>query len=247
MFRQLVLSRPAATLATIVVFALTCSLGMWQLDRMQQKLDLASDLAAKNAAAPLYANAKNWTLVEAEHHRMLAKGRYIADKTIWLDNRPNPAGADAQTGVVAGFYVLTPFLLEQSGQLLWVNRGWAPRDPQDREHLPVLNTPRETIEVEGLVFEHAARVMNLGQNSSVANPNQIRQNLNVQEESQKLNLPFLPFVLRQSEGGINDGLNRHWAPIATGAEKHQGYAFQWFALAGLVLSFWLLSGLFNKK
>jgi surfeit locus 1 family protein len=247
MFRQLVLSRPAATLATIVVFVLTCSLGVWQLDRMQQKLDLAADLAAKEVAAPLNANARNWSLADAEHHRMLAKGKYLADKTIWLDNRPNPAGADPKTGTVAGFYVLTPLLLEHSGQLLWVNRGWAPRDAQDRERLPVLNTPQETIEVEGLVFEHAARVMNLGQNSSVANVSQIRQNLNLQEESKKLDLPFLPFVLRQSKGGINDSLDRRWAPIATGAEKHQGYAFQWFALAGLALSFWLLSGLFKKK
>jgi cytochrome oxidase assembly protein ShyY1 len=178
---------------------------------------------------------------------MLARGKYLTNKTIWLDNRPNPAGVDPKTGTVAGFYVLTPLLLEHSGQLLWVNRGWAPRNPEDRERLPLLNTPQETIEVEGVVFEHAARVMNLGQNSLVIGANQIRQNLNIQEESQRLELPYLPFVLRQSEGGFNDGLDRRWPPIETGAERHRGYAFQWFALAGLVLSFWLLSGLFKKK
>ena len=42
MFDRLVLSRLAATIAAGLVFLVTCSLGFWQLDRMQQKLDLAA-------------------------------------------------------------------------------------------------------------------------------------------------------------------------------------------------------------
>jgi len=39
-----------------------------------------------------------------------------------------------------------------------------------------------------------------------------------------------------------DGLSRDWPRINTGLEKHYGYAFQWFALCGLIV---LLYGWFQ--
>jgi cytochrome oxidase assembly protein ShyY1 len=246
MFRQLVLSRPTATIATIIVCAIGIALGFWQVGRMEQKLALAAEVAKKENSAPLFANGKPWTLEEALHHRMIAKGTYLADKTIWLENRPHPMGRDPKTGITVGFYVMTPLLLEHSKQILWVNRGWVPRDGMDREKLPELMTPTGVIQVEGLIFEHPARVMSVGNQEAEAQKRKIQQNLDLKQQELNLGIQHLPFILREVSD-LKDGISRDWAPLATGAEKHQGYAFQWFSLAALAVIFWFLSGVLRKK
>jgi len=47
MFKQLVLLRPVATFFALVTFAIAMALGFWQVDRMDQKLSLAADIAKK--------------------------------------------------------------------------------------------------------------------------------------------------------------------------------------------------------
>ncbi len=246
MFARLVLSRPVATVAALIVCAIAMSLGFWQLDRKQQKIDLAQDIAKKESAAPLLANAKAWTLEEVKHHRMVAKGVYLTDKTIWLENRPHPQGRDPKTGIATGFFVMTPLLLENSKTLLWVNRGWAPRDGMNREKLPEITTPNGPVQVEGLVFEHPARVMSMGMNDVSAETQKIQQNLNIQKQSQLLGMEYLPFILREVSDSDKDGLQRNWPLMQSGVEKHQGYAFQWFSLAVLTIIFWLLTGILRK-
>lgn len=247
MFKQLVLLRPVATFSALVTFVIAMALGFWQLDRMDQKLYLAADIAKKERSAPLLAHAKQWSYEEAKHHRMIARGMYIPDATVWLENRPHPQGRDPKTGITVGFYVLTPLRLQYSDQLIWINRGWVPRDGMDREKLPPLITPVGMVEVEGLVFEHPARVMNVGNLDALAQKQKIQQNLDIEKQSAQLNASYLPFILRQVHGGLDDGLQRDWAPMQDGSEKHKGYAFQWFSLATLTIFFWLFSGLLRKK
>ena len=246
MFKQLVLLRPVATFSALVTFTIAMALGFWQLDRMDQKLSLAADIAKKERSAPLLAHAKKWTYEEAKHHRMVARGVYIPDETVWLENRPHPQGRDPKTGITVGFYVLTPLRLQYSDQLIWINRGWVPRDGMDREKLPSLITPVGIVEVEGLVFEHPARVMNVGNLDALAQKQKIQQNLDLKLQESYLGVGHLPFILSEVSAS-KDGLSRDWAPLATGAEKHQGYAFQWFALATLAVIFWFLSGVLRKK
>lgn len=246
MFRQLILLRPAATIATLIVCLAGLRLGFWQLERMEQKLELAAEVVKRESSQPLYANDKKWTIEETLHHRMIAKGTYLADKTIWLENRPHPMGRDPKTGVTVGFYVMTPLMLESSKQVVWVNRGWVPRDGLDRTKLPQLTTPETVIQVEGLVFEHPARVMSMGNSVAGAEKAKIQQNLDIKNQEAYLGVSHLPFILREISDA-NDGMSRQWAPLTTGVEKHQGYAFQWFSLAALAVIFWLISGLFRKK
>ena len=35
-------------------------------------------------------------------------------------------------------------------------------------------------------------------------------------------------------GAASEGLQREWPEVATGVEKHYGYAAQWFGLAALI-------------
>jgi len=89
--------------------------------------------------------------------------------------------------------------------------------------------------------------MNIGSTPVEINESNILQNLDLDQEAKKFDGKQLAFVIRQSANQEIDGLNRDWMVVSSGAEKHQGYAFQWFALAVVALLFWLFTGLKRKN
>jgi cytochrome oxidase assembly protein ShyY1 len=245
-FDILVAKRVVATVSALLVIAIGCGAGMWQIGRANTKIALAANLLARHQMPILNANANTWTLQEASERRMIARGRYFPEAAIWLDNRPQPvpaggAGAAAQ----AGFYLMMPFLLEGRDEILWVNRGWAPRNRENRELLPNIETPNGTVNIEGIVFAHPGKVYALGsEDQSVEiNKPRIAQNFELDREAQVHGWSQTPFILRLEESGIADGLIRQWAPLTTGVDRHYAYAFQWFALAFASFLFWLIGGL----
>ncbi len=216
------------------------------MSRAQTKIALAANLLARQQMPILNANAQAWTLEVAHERRMSARGRYIPSLAIWLDNRPRPipeggAGNAAQ----AGFYVMMPFKLEGIDEVLWVNRGWAPRNTQNRETLPPIETPLGIIGIEGIVFPHPGKVYELGSDKKEIDPSKphIAQNFDLDREAQLQGWVQAPFILRLEELGAHDGLLREWASLTTGVDRHYAYAFQWFALALTGFLFWLISGL----
>jgi len=61
----------------------------------------------------------------------------------------------------------------------------------------------------------------------------IRQNLDFALYRQQTGLPLLEISVQQT-GAASEGLLREWPVIASGVEKHHGYAFQWFGLSALI-------------
>lgn len=207
--------------AVLLGAALTARLGLWQLDRAQQKLALQAAVDAEAARPPL-ANA-DLGGQEQLHRRVILRGRWVADRSVWLDNRPMDGHA--------GFYVVTPLRLTGRSEAILVQRGWAPRDPTDRSRLPPLDTPAGEVEVMGRLAASPSRLYELGEGSSGA----IRQNLDAAALAAESGLPLLPLTVVQTAGAQGDGLLRHWPAPDLGLHKHYGYAFQWFALCALIL------------
>lgn len=201
--------------------ALTARLGLWQLDRAQYKLALQAAIDAEAARPPL-ANA-DLGGEQQLHRRVILRGRWMADRSVWLDNRPMDGHA--------GFYVVTPLQLAGRSEAILVQRGWAPRDPADRSHLPPLATPAGEVEVVGRLAASPSRLYELGDGSSGV----IRQNLDAAALAAESGLQLLPLTVVQTSDAQGDGLLRHWPAPDLGLHKHYGYAFQWFALCALIL------------
>jgi cytochrome oxidase assembly protein ShyY1 len=144
---------------------------------------------------------------------------------------------------------MMPLRLEGSDEILWVNRGWAPRNNENRETLPPVQTPNKVVNIEGVVFAHPGKVYELGSGkiSADANKPRIEQNFDLKAEARLHNWSQAPFILRELEVGTEDGLLRDWAPLTSGVDRHYAYAFQWFALAFAGFLFWLISGLREYK
>ena len=158
---------------------------------------------------------------ELLHRAITLRGQWLADRTVFLDNRPMAR----QTG----FYVLTPLRLTGSDRVVLVQRGWAPRHQVDRSLLPPVQTPTGEVQVSGRIAAHPPRVYQLGQEQGGA----IRQNLDLDAWRAETGLPLAPVLVVQT-GAASDGLQRDWPEAASGVEKHYGYTFQWFGICTLI-------------
>ncbi len=246
-FSSLIATRIVATLSALAVIGVGCGAGVWQLNRAQQKIQLGESLAARLALPMLSANTENLTLNDAIERRIIAQGRFLPDQAIWLENRPRPIPATGSNAAQAGFYLMMPLSLDGQNRVLWVNRGWAPRNNLNRVELPPISTPDTSVVVEGVGYPHPGRVYDLGeQGTSVTQP-RIEQNFDLAKEATRHNWVQLPFILRESRADSSDGLVRNWPSPTHGVDRHYAYAFQWFALALCGFLFWLISGLIQYK
>ena len=193
--------------AALLATALTARLGVWQLDRARQKLDLQARIEAR-ADLPVLLGAelaRDDVGAQAQHYRRIVlQGRWLADHTVYLDNR--------QMDARQGFFVVTPLLLP-GGDAVLVQRGWSPRDFSDRSRLLPVPTDIGAVQLEGRIAPPPSKLLALAAvgDAAAANPGTA--------------------VVGTAR---DDGLLRHWLAPAVDVSKHHGYAFQWFALCGLI-------------
>ena len=97
-------------LATVVGVAATFSLGRWQLSRAAEKQALFAAVQQREQLPALDGATLARPLDEAAaaellHRSVTLRGEWLADHTIFLDNRPMPGGAppaDEEAGVPEG-------------------------------------------------------------------------------------------------------------------------------------------------
>ena len=219
-------------IAAAIAAAIGVSLGQWQTRRAFEKDAIEARLAVRETAAPIALDGRSLTMDELEYRRVSVSGEFIHDWTVYLDNRPYKG--------VAGFHVLTPMKVAGSDTHVLVARGWFKRDAVDRAKLPVIAAPEGTIRIEGVARRGAGHVMELGKAEQLR-PGAIVQNAGIAEFTQASGLRLQPFVIEQVSDG-RDGLVRDWLRPSSGADKHRGYAFQWYALAATALIFFVATG-----
>jgi surfeit locus 1 family protein len=146
-------------LLILIVVAVTVRLGFWQRDRAHQKEALQAHITQfENAPAEPVSSAPV-ALKDIEFHRVRARGSFVGDKVVYLDNRPY--------NDQPGFYVVMPFKLADGGYVL-VNRGWLPRNFAERTTIEPYATPAGQIEIEGIARADVTRAFELGQGGSAA-------------------------------------------------------------------------------
>jgi surfeit locus 1 family protein len=214
-------------LAALAGVALTGRLGVWQLHRAAQKEALGAALISRAALPTLGRADLAHSTADADlqtYRRIHLHGRWLAARTVFLDNRQ----MDDRTG----FYVVTPLLLDDAGDAVLVQRGWAPRNMQDRTALPPVTTPSDAVDVEGLIAPPPGRLYEFAHETGGT----IRQNLDVAGFSRESGLNLRPLSVQQTDSPADpsEGLLRHWPQPALDVQHHYGYAFQWFAMAALM-------------
>lgn len=219
-------------LAALLGAGLTARLGVWQLARAAEKEHAQAALDSRGAAPPLAQAelAADAQQAELQHfRRIVLLGRWVDGRTLFLDNRP----MDGRPG----FYVLTPLLIGEGGDAVLVQRGWVPRDANDRTRVPAVPATEGVVAIEGRIAPPPSRLFELGAEGQ----GPIRQNLDLDGFARDTGLRLRPLSVLQADGADApaDGLLRRWPAPAVDVHKHYGYAFQWFALAALIMGLYV--------
>ena len=213
------------TLAALLVAGGTFSLGQWQLRRAAQKEAVQAAIDDKNSLPALDGRALSATknIADEIYRQAVFQGIWQAAHTVYLDNRPMNGRS--------GFWVMTPLTLQGTGQVILVQRGWAPRDFADRSRLPPVVTPAGVVTVQGRIAPPPSKLYEF----KGADAGPIRQNLDLAAFRLETGLPLIEQVSLLQTGAPSEGLLREWAAPNLGVDKHYGYAFQWFGLCLLVV------------
>lgn len=213
-------------IASLAGALITLALGFWQLSRASEKLALQAAMDGRQKLAVLDSRSLTGAAApSADTLYRLARlrGTWLAGHTVFLDNR--------QMNGKQGFFVLTPLRLENSAVTVVVQRGWVQRSFVDRTQLPALPTPDGLVDVTGRIAPPPSKLYEFEESHGST----IRQNLSLVAFSREIGVPLLATVSVLQLSPADDGLARDWPAVNSGVEKHYGYAFQWFALCGLIV------------
>ena len=224
------MSRPAGWLwlLAILVIALFCRAGAWQLDRAGQKRAMLAQsekalaerkpLPLSAASDPARATAYDWAAGE---------GRFASVPAVLLDNQSH---ADR-----VGIRVYRVFLPASAAPPLLVDLGWLPL-PGDRR-LPVIETPTGSMRVAGLLAPPPSPGLAGAGAAPQADGNLLAIGLDRAALADALKLPTLaPRVLKLDPASkLGYARDLDILPNTLSPERHLGYAVQWFGLALAVL------------
>lgn len=216
--------RPAPTLLTLAAVALFSVLGAWQLGRAAEKRALAADFAGGGPAL-------EWRQLPPDaprYQRVTLRGRYDPERQFLLDNMAHES--------VAGLQVLTPLVLEDGSAVL-VNRGWLPWG-RSRGTLPDVAVDGGQRTVVGRIDDLPRPGIWLEAPPATGWPRLV-QYPRMEELAAAIGRELAPRQVLL-DPAVPDGFVREWAVPGTPADRHLGYAVQWFAFAAVAVTLWLV-------
>ena len=223
------------TLFTVIMAPLMLGLGFWQLQRAEEKATLGASFEARQQQRPA-----SLSLLWEQPAQSLAylpvrvSGDYSPDQYFLLDNQID--------GGRFGYQVLSVFLLAHSENSVLVNRGWIAGDPGTRV-LPAVPVIEGPVDVSGYVYVAPGEPYLLAeQQLGEAWPKVIQavemDKLRSAVAGQHSTTVF-PYPVRIA-AGEQGALTVNWQVVNMSPQKHQGYAVQWFAMAAVLVVFYLL-------
>ena len=195
---------------------LLLGLGVWQLDRAEQKKRMLAAWQGEDSR-------QTWSRLTRAQQRpgqpVTVTGRY-GEASWLLDNRTRNGQA--------GYEVLTVFRPTE-GRPLVVNRGWLPA-PARRDRLPEVQTPEQQVTLNGRLAEYPQPpvLSDLAEDSAVW-PRRV-QALPPERVAEHIERPPA-LIVQLHDGQQPGGFEPAAAPDLMGPQTHYGYAAQWFALA----------------
>ena len=219
-------------IATLLVAGIGIALGNWQTRRAEEKIAIAGSIAARSQLDPLPIQTLPINAVPEEFRPVTVTGTFVKDWPVYLDNRP--------LNGKAGFYLLMPLRVSGSERVVLVQRGWFPRDPQDRQRLPSIPVSQDEVKLIGRVRTSVGKLMQLGETPTLT-PGAIVQNVGIEALAAASKLPLQNFIIEQTND-LGDGLVRDWPLPSAGVDTHRAYAFQWYALSAAAFLFFIVTG-----
>lgn len=211
----------------LVVIALFCGLGQWQLGRAKQKeAMLAASQKVLTERRPLPMVSASDAARRLEFDWTAGEGRFLPGPAILLDNQIR----DGRVGVRV-YRAFQP----TAGAPLLVELGWLPL-PSDR-HLPDVMLPEGAQMLRGLLAPPPSAGISRAMPVRQAGGDLLATGLQLESLAAALKLPTLAPRVLKLDPQLPLGYTRDLdiLPNTLPPERHLGYAVQWFGLALAVL------------
>jgi surfeit locus 1 family protein len=211
-------------IAYLCLLPILLALGVWQLNRAEEKRGIISLKEQRQSTETLALSATTPDTPEALLYKPIqAIGHYDTNHQYLLDNQVNKGRA--------GYFVLTPFRLKNESKAVLVNRGWLPLG-QNRSVLPDISVDTKEITITGRINRFPIVGLKLaGAELPTDSWPAVVQVIDTQVLTKQLGYPLWSFQIELDKEAAN-GFKREWQePTSMTPEKHIAYAVQWFLLA----------------
>ena len=223
-----------ATLVTFVAVVIMLNLGLWQLDRMEQKeqrLDTLMQRQAQSSIDLLSLSDETQGLADIPVRFV---GTPMSNQYLLLDNR-------IYNGTV-GYELLV--LVETNAGVVLVNYGWIEAG-ESRQVLPTVVIPSGQQEYAGNVVEPSDNPMIRETIRRIDAYPVVIQQIDIPLLERLTGETLLPYIVSR-EPQSTDPYVRNWQPVVMPPAKHMGYAIQWFGLA-IAATLIYLFAVFKRK
>jgi len=211
-------------LAFLCVLPLLLTLGFWQLHRAEEKRLFLDAQAQAVIAEALHLSDTSEDNADVHRYKKVeVTGQYDASHQFLIDNQIN--------GGKAGYFVMTPFLLQGKNKAVLVNRGWIPLN-RDRSVLPDIGFDNTDGVIKGRINQFPSVGVKLqGADIPTDGWPSVVQVVDSDILAKRLGYPLFHFQI-ELDKELPDGFKREWQTLKImPPEQHTAYAFQWFGLA----------------
>ncbi len=221
-----------ATALVVAGVALCARLGIWQLDRLDQRRAFNARVQAQvgQPELQLSGQALHDDLYNMEYRPVTVVGRYDFSQEIALVNQ--------YWGNDWGAHLVTPLVISGTQQAVLVDRGWIPHPDFESGDWAKFAEPGEVV-VRGILRRPQTKAEIGGRSDPPLAPGEAwRANwnfVNIGQISKQVSHPLLPAYVQQAPDPAWSGLPYRSQPRLELTEgPHMGYALQWFTFAALL-------------
>jgi surfeit locus 1 family protein len=226
----------AAVITVLAIFSLV-KLGLWQLERADEKQQLFDDFDRAQQQQQWLSLTDSANLPQ-RYQGVSLIGQFTPQHYFLLDNQ-------VHNGKV-GYHVIGLLQSDFQTALIPVNLGWVSLG-ESRQQLPSIELPSGPLTITGWFYQPSqSRSIRPDQLIELGPwPMRIQQ-LDAAQLGLALELSIAPYVVLLSETE-SIGFNRQWQPNLMPPEKHRAYAVTWFSLALACFIIALIAGRSGTK
>jgi surfeit locus 1 family protein len=221
--------RAVPTLAMVLLLPVLLALGFWQLDRADQKRALVAEYEHRSELPPVELVPGLSETEPMRYRRVQVTGRFDSSHQLLLDNQIHERRP--------GFNVITPLVIDEGETAVLVDRGWLPLQ-ESRSELPDVGVPESQRRLEGEAYV-PFEGYRVGEAAEPAGWPRFIQYVDFTQLEAVIGRSLIPLIVRL-DATEPDGYSREWPVIPFSADRHLGYAVQWFAMATALVVIYLV-------
>jgi cytochrome oxidase assembly protein ShyY1 len=208
-----------ATVITFIAVVIMFALGMWQLQRAEQKTLRLQSMENASESAQLGVTQVLADIDNMQDMPIHFKAQPDIQHYFLLDNKIHQGRV--------GYQVLVP--LKTNSGVVIANFGWVSAT-HSRDILPEVQIDPTAVLYSGIVSFPTKNILVTETAIVDGNWPKVLQAVDLKVLQQHYNQPLLPLVVKLADKP-ESGFIRQWRTVIMAPEKHVAYAVQWFLLA----------------